>query len=193
MRGYDTVDYAKSRLVETIIMKGSKEPIMVLAVQGTNDAIEVVYNSLLDSKDELGKCLLSECDINPVQLGYVNHRATAHYIMRSPMRRDWRQGLRMLNLVDSDGANPRGLSFKSIAQTIINSYPTFKSAIEKVNTKDIRSIAFHRDFSMTKEGSLEYKGFLQAGKIDMTNGSVLIGDNTNWIREAFDEAMETAA
>lgn len=191
MRGYDTVDYAKSRLVETIIMKG-KEPVMVLAVQGTDDKIVVVYNSLLGNKDDLKNCLLSECDLNPVQLGYVNHKISAHYIMRSPMRRDWRQGLRMLNLVTSDGENPRGVSWSSIANTIVGSFPTFKSAIERLNTSERKRIAFHRDFSMARDGVLEYKGLITVGTVNMTNGNVMIDDGTKWVAEAFDEAMENA-
>lgn len=193
MRGYDTVEYARSRLVETIIrLKGS--PVMVLGVSGKDSDITVEYNDLLND-GVYGMAALSDCDLNPVPLGYVNHKRSSHYIMRTPMRRDWRQGLRMLNLVDAEGAQPRLVSYASIGQTILGKFPSFKLSLEMLSTKSLKnkSIAFHRDFAIDCEGLMEYKGTFAAGKIDMTTGSVMMNDNAGWLAEAFDEAMENAA
>lgn len=190
MRGYDTAEYAASRLVETIIMYDG-EPVLVRSVGMMDDQISVRCTRLLDEEDKLMDVYLDDCDINPVSLGYVNHKKTAHYIMRAPMRRDWRQGLRMLNIVDSEGASPRGIPYRTIAHTIMGSYPTFKSSLERLNGKDkILRMAFSRDFSVTKEGDLTYKGLIDVGKVDMNSGSILIHDNCNWIGEALDEALD---
>ena len=194
MRGYDTVEYAKSRLIETIIrLNGS--PVMVLGVHGTNDSINVEYNDLIND-GTYGIAKLSDCDLNPVPLGYVNHKKSSYYIMRTPMRRDWRQGLRMLNLVDAEGAQPRLVSYASIGQTILGKFPSFKETLGMLSSKGrypIKSLAFHRDFAIDVEGKMEYKGFVDAARINMDNGSVTMNDNTNWLAEAFDEAMENAA
>lgn len=192
MRGYDTAEYAATRLVDTIIMHNN-EPILVHKVGMIDDQISVRCTRLLDEEDKVMEVYLSECDINPVSLGYVNHKKNAHYIMRAPMRRDWRQGLRMLNLVDSEGASPRGIPYRTIAHTIMGSYPTFKSSLERLNSKDkILRMAFSRDFSVTREGDLTYKGMIDVGKVDMNSGSILINDNCNWVGEALDESMEAA-
>lgn len=99
----------------------------------------------------------------------------------------------MLNIVDSEGASPRGIPYRTIAQTIMGNYPTFKSALEKLNSKDkIVRIAFSRDFSLSNEAHLTYKGLIDVGTVNMENGSILINDNCNWIVEALDESMEAA-
>lgn len=193
MRGYDTVDYAKSRLVETVIrLNGS--PIMVLGVRGEDNDITVEYNDLMND-GVYGVAKLSDCDLNPVSLGYVNHKKSAYYIMRTPMRRDWRQGLRMLNLVDAQGAQPRLVSYSSIGHTILGKFPSFKETLSMLSTKTRapKSVAFHRDFAVDVEGKMEYKGFVDAARINMDNGNVTMNDNTNWLAEAFNEAMENAA
>lgn len=189
MRGYDTAEYAATRLIDTIIMY-NKEPVLVHKVGLIGDKISVRCSKLLDDASVI-EVYLSDCDINPVSLGYVNHKKTAHYIMRAPMRRDWRQGLRMLNIVDSEGANPRGIPYHTIAHTIMGNYPTFKSTLERLNSRDkILRMAFCRDFSITKEGDLTYKGLIDVGNVNMDNGSILINDNCNWVGEALDESLE---
>lgn len=164
---------------------------MILAIDGDNDNIRVHYNPIMGSKSTILTDRLENFDLNPVSLGYVNHKANAHYLMRSPMRRDWRQGLRMLNLVDSQGQNPRLIGFKAIAQTIMNKFPSFKNVLAAVSSEDVNSMAFHRDFSVYHNGGLEYKGTFKVGKIDLNNGNVLI--EKDWVREAFDEALEKSA
>ena len=192
MRRYDTAEYAATRLVDTIIMHNN-EPVLVHKVGMMDDQISVRCTKLLDEEDKMMEVYLSECDINPVSLGYVNHKKNAHYIMRAPMRRDWRQGLRMLNIVDSEGANPRNIPYRTIAHTIMGRFPSFVSTLERLNSKDkIVRMAFSRDFSVTNKGSLTYKGLLDVGTVNMENGSILINDNCNWIGEALDESLEAA-
>lgn len=192
MRGYDTAEYAASRLVETIIMhKG--QPVLVHSVGTVDGDITVRCTALDDELESVIEVSLSECDINPVSLGYVNHKKTAHYIMRAPMRRDWRQGLRMLNIVDVEGSSPRGIPYRVIAQTIMGKFPTFKSSLERLNSKDkTERIAYCRDFSIAMNGMLTYKGMLDVAKVNMDNGSIHINDNCNWIGEALDESLEVA-
>jgi hypothetical protein len=191
MRGYDTVAYARTRLLETIVMR-EKQPVMILAVEGVDDDIELIYNPILESKGMLDKDKLSNFDLNPVSLGYVNHKNYAHYLMRTPMRKDWRQGLRMLNIVDAEGSNPRLISYRSMAQTMMGKFPTFKSTLNTLSKGyEQLSLAFHKDFSIKKEGGLEYKGIFNIGSVNMDNGNVLI--EQSWVREAFEEAMEKAA
>lgn len=191
MRGYDTAEYAASRLVETIILYDG-QPVMVNTVGITGGEITLVVTSLLEDSDPF-LVYLKDCDINPVSLGYVNHKKRSYYIMRAPMRRDWRQGLRMLNIVDAEGQNPRLIPYRTIAQTIMGKFPSFKSSLERLNGKEkIEQMAFNRDFAITREGDMKYKSLFTIGKVDMTNGNVLIGDNFNWVREALDEQMEAA-
>lgn len=191
MKSYDTVAYARTRLVETIVMR-EKEPVMIMSVDGEDNNILLTYNPILASKGVFSQDKLSNFDLNPVSLGYVNHKGVAHYLMRTPMRKDWRQGLRMLNVVDAEGMNPRLISYRSMAQTMMGKFPTFKSTLDTLSRgRDYIAQAFHRDFSISRDGVLQYKGIFNVGNVDMSNGSVLI--EKNWVREAFEEAMEKAA
>lgn len=191
MRGYDTVEYAASRLVETIIMYQG-DPIMVRRVGyiGSPENITIEGTSLINSTEYQVK--LEDCDINPVSLGYVNFNKTATYISRAPMRRDWRQGLRMLNIMDVEGRNPRLIPYRVIANTIMGRYPSFKNSLDSLNSNKAERVAYCRDFSITNEGVLTYKGLIDVGIVSMDNGNVLINDNTSWVREAFDESLEAA-
>lgn len=189
MRGYDTAEYAATRLVDTIIMHNN-EPVFVHKIGVKDDKISVRCTRLLDEEDKVMEVYLSECDINPVSLGYVNYKKSASYIMRTPKRNDWRQGLRMLNIVDVEGSSPRGIPYRVIAQTIMGKFPTFQSSLERLNSRDkIVSMAFSRDFSITNKGALTYKGLIDVGNVSMENGNVLIHDNCNWVGEALDEAL----
>lgn len=192
MRGYDTAEYAASRLVDTIITHQG-EPILVRSVGMIDNEIAIRFNSLLDDEDDVREAYLSDCDLNPVSLGYVNHKKDSHYIMRAPMRRDWRQGLRMLNIIDPEGNSPRLLPYRVIAQTIMGRFPTFQSTLERLNGKEkIIRMAYSRDFSITNEGSLTYKGLIDVATVNMENGSIHINDNCNWVGEALDESLEAA-
>lgn len=192
MRGYDTAEYASSRLVDTVIMY-DKTPVLVMAVGKVNGEITVSCTRLLDKENSIINVPLSRCDINPVSLGYVNYKKAAYYIMRAPMRRDWRQGLRMMNIVDPEGGNPRLLPYNVIAQTILGNYPSFKSSLEQLNSKNKATrMAFCRDFSISSEGELTYKGLIDVGKVNMNSGNILINDNCRWVGEALNESMEAA-
>lgn len=190
MRGYDTAEYAHTRLVETIITY-NKEPVFVNKVYDKDGVIFVRFAKLLE--DVQLDVPLSDCDINPVQLGYINHKSDALYIMRTPMRRDWRQGLRMLNIVGTDGSSPRAVPYSVIAHTIMGRFPSFKSVLERLNSSEkIHRLAYSRDFAVNKKGDITYKGLIDIGTVSMSNGSISINDNCGWIVEALDESLEAA-
>ena len=191
MRSYDTAEYAKSRLVETVIRRGDI-PVYVQDVTTMDGEIWVYYQKLMDGDDEIYGDGLDDFNLDPVPLGYVNYKNFAYYLTRMPMRKDWRQGLRLLNVVGPDGDRPP-VPLKTIAETIVGNFPTFKSCLEKLNTKKtIKNIAFCRDFSVSTE-EIQYKGMFPIGKVDMENGNIHINDGMSWIREALDEALEIAA
>lgn len=190
MKHYDTVEYARSRLVETIIRLGNI-PVMINQVSGEDDNIILHYESLLNPSND--QAPLSQFNLDPVPLGYVNYKARASYLSRSPMRRDWRQGARMINIVDNDGFSPRGMPYRVIAQTMMGSFPKWKNCLETIASKDIVSVAFHRDFCVQKNGTITYKGLVDVAETNMENGGVHIFANRSWATEALDEAMEFAA
>lgn len=191
MKTYDTVSYAKSRLDGTIISKDGY-PILVSEVFGTDDNIMVLYTDIHSDKDKsLKECTLDSCDINPVKLGYVNYRKNAVYVMRPPMRIDWRQGLRVRNLITSHNEYDRNIPQNVLARTIRNEYPTFENCLEKLSSGDT-SIAYHRDFSINKNSILTYKGKIDIGNVNFDNGNISINQGFDWVQEAMNESLEAA-
>lgn len=184
---YDTVAYAQSRLNETIIRYKDK-PVLVIAVSGTDNAITIQYQDLLS--DVMGIDGISKFNFDPVPLGYTNHKHYAHYLMRAPMRRDWRQGLRMLNLITPSGESPRLIPFRTIAQTIIGSFPSLKTTLNTISMKDTKtvSMAFTREFALVKN-QLEYKGMFMVGEVNLDNGNIKVNDKFGWVRESLEESL----
>lgn len=195
MRGYDTAAYAASRLIDTIILCDGA-PVIVRNVEKSDagSGIVVKYTEILDPTDRTKRADINQFDLNPVRLGYVNYRKDPVYLTRAPMRRDWRQGLRTMNIYDAHGNNPRMIPYHVIAQTIMNNYPTFESALNTLNSPLLGDggLAYHRDFSISHEGKLSYKGMFEVGEVNMENGDVVIDPKFAWVGEAFNESMEAA-
>lgn len=195
MRGYDTAAYAASRLTDTIIMLDGA-PVLVRAVNSSKagSGISILYEEILDPAAGTKKEDISKFDLNPVRLGYVNYRRDPVYITRAPMRRDWRQGLRALNIYDVEGNNPRMIPYHVIANTIMNRYPRFESVLNSLSMAGSPEfgLAYHRDFAINREGKLSYKSIFDVGKVNMDNGDVVLNDNFAWVGEAFNESMEAA-
>jgi hypothetical protein len=193
MKTYDTAEYAHSRLAETIVRLGEL-PVYILSVVNDGNSIVVNYNNIME--DEPPKTApLSDFNLDPVPLGYVNFKGKSTYLSRMPMRKDWRQGMRIINITDINGTNPHSMPYKVIGQTIIGKYPSFDRCIAALNrkVKPPNSIAFSRDFAIHLEGGLiEYKGMIKVGKVDLSNGDVTIDSKSSWVAEAFVESMETA-
>ena len=191
MKSYDTAEYAHTRLTETVIRHGNV-PVLVMSVGTKDDKIWVQYINLLDGGETIHGDEIDNFNLDPVPLGYVNYKNLAYYLTRMSMRKDWRQGLRLLNVVGPDGDRPP-VPLKTIGETIVGNFPSFKSCLDKLNTKKvIKSIAFCRDFSVSTD-EIQYKGVFSIGKVDMENGNIHINDDMSWIREALDEALEIAA
>lgn len=179
---YDTVGYARSRLEGTIIRYGD-EPIMVQGVRGVGRTIYVIGTIL--SNNQTIDIPLKDCNLTPVPLGYINMGERAFYTMRMPMRRDWRQGLRFLNLIDVEGRQFNGAGYESLVNTIKGVYPSFTEAVE--DTVDNISRAFHRDFAIKNNGNILYKGLVDVAKWDRESGTFSI--TKEWVRESLDEAV----
>lgn len=193
MKSYDTAEYAHTRLSETIIRLGDI-PVYVLNTVQDGANIIVNYNDIMDDGPPKS-APLDQFNLDPVPLGYVNFKGRTSYLSRMPMRKDWRQGMRISNIADLGGLNPHSMPYKVIGQTIIGKYPTFERCIQALNrkVKPVSSIAFSRDFAIhLEEGKLEYKGVLKVGNVNLQTGDVKIDDKSNWVREAFAESMETA-
>lgn len=183
MRVYEEADYANSRLAGTIVrLKGI--PILVERIVGD----KAWYHKL--SNTELKACKLNDLDINPVPLGYANTLFGATYVTRTPMRQDWRQGLRRQTI----RTIPERIEvdFASLERTIMGVYPTLKECQKQLAADPfgVQTMAFSRSFAVDRTDQLYYKGRFNIGKVGLFGYN--LADKFDWLRETVEEEMLAA-
>lgn len=186
---YDDLAYAQSRLVETIVMHEGK-PVRVREVV-SEDTVYVV--PLLNS-EEMIVVPLKSLDINPVKLGYMNGPSDCVYLARTPMRQDWRQGLRPKSMrFIAENMNARiAPNDEAIAKTILGIYPSLKECVAFIKRrKNTISQAFSRNFSTNKDGALWFKGAFIVGEIDDTK-QYSLKPKFDWVSEMLEEELAAA-
>lgn len=187
MKGYDTADYAATRLVETHIMyKGQLARVVSCAQFGGQ--IVIGYELVTGG---VGNAFLPEFDLNPPKLGYVNHSGVAYYMTRMPMRKDWKQGMRNSNIIANTGLNP-GINMKKINETIMGKFPSISTCLAGIQAGKFKSIAFDRNFCIWSDLKIEYKGAAIVGTVN-ADGAIKIDDKSNWVREALMEVVGEVA
>jgi hypothetical protein len=156
----DNIEYARQRLLGTVV-RHNNEPFIVSKIGITG----VVLGAYLTNALEPVQVDLDDLNLEPVPLGYVNYNNSSYYVVRKPMRRDWRQGLRMANIAFIGPAGFHDLPHKSIRKTILGEYPKIEAAVAKLRG-GVDKIAFSRHFALTSNLDLEYKGNCLVGKYD---------------------------
>jgi len=187
MRTYTEVGYASERLVGTLVRHAGKAvKVNVIDITGATD---ITYLSA--GRREI--TTLAKLDITPVPLGFCNFQGQAVYLSRSPVRQDWKQGLRPKTLrVSGEFFRSEDINFKAIGKTVDNEYPTFKDTVEHLNKKggDIHALAWCREFSLDIEMNIYYKVFGRVGTIlDVKDRRFTLDAQYGWVMEALEEAL----
>ncbi len=180
-------NYAASRLEGTVIMTTGGEPVMVY---GVYPDMSLSVHIIAEGKDI--KLPAEEAVYTPVQLGYVNmKRGDALYVVRKPMRRDWRQGMRKANVtVIGRQFNANNLNYKDMVPTMKGTFPAFNLVVDKfVNDMLDKSIAWCRDFALLPSGEIEYRGSHRVGYFNKKNGECVLKEEYTYLNEALEETL----
>ena len=174
---YDTDAYARSRLLETIVLYEGGPVLVEAVVDG-----DALFSKL--GVDGVGTCPLSELDLSPIQLGYFNSEDSAHYLQRVPKRRDWRQGLRGNNV-----NMPRWLT-RGVVELCKGTYPSFEEACDLVEC-GVESVAFSLKFAVSEGGRVVYKGSKLVGDVQqlMPGRGAELRHPYKYLAEALKEAI----
>lgn len=164
---YDSVDYARSRLVGTCIKHMGT---LVKVEDITEEGLAILRGVVTDGTTTH---LFTELDVSPLKLGYTNKGNSAYYIMRMPKRNDWKQGTRFEQLftLSSQGQVPnRSITYKDLAIPALNTYPKLKACFSTIAAGKRERQAFARDFCLSQASSsevlVEYKGNISIGTFD---------------------------
>ena len=175
---YDTDNYARSRLLNTIVLYEG-DPV---EIEHVGDGL-AVYTKLKGGGAD--RCHLSSLDLTPIRLGYFNHDGDAYYLKRLPKRHDWRQGLRGNNV------NMPRLLNQGVVALCKGTYPPFERACSMV--EDGHSVvAFSRQFAIDSSGDLEYRGnYIVGGVQNLPLGhTVDLTPEYSYLAEALKEAID---
>lgn len=172
-------EYAHSRLEQTVVsLKG--EPVFVMTVKRN---MVVTYATLKDLTTFL-TCCVDDLDLKPVKLGYCNNARGISYLMRMPMRRDWRQGLRFGNFTGI-GFDVRHLAYHDLYNVIKGVYPTFAQAVTSIKRGEAKALAWCREWAIDKT-NVYHKGQRVGTLVD---NKPVLNDDCTYLREALEEAM----
>lgn len=178
LKMYDSLEYARSRLRNTIVREEEGQPVIVSELTGRSTSIKVISINMIT--DVVKEDRLSNLNLTPVPLGYVNTDISCTHASRMPMQRDWKQGLRRANTVYTN--NDVEVSNRQLGLTISGQYPDVRNCIQEVTDRNVRSMAFSRNFCVSRGLNLQYKGRFLIGKmLNEDNFSLL--DDFEWCRE----------
>lgn len=206
---YDDIDYARTRLLNTVIRDNNGEPIMVrdLGYDEDDDGIILIFNFLSDPYSAYGRINLYEANLKPVPLGYLNTSyGSSHYLSRIPVREDWRQGLRPNNMGVQSKYNFSDNNMYSetifmeflpqLGKVIRGEYPSFEESLDRVVNQKYEHVAFSRKFSIYRglvddnKFPLIYKGTHIIGNITKDGKIDKIYDDKKYLSEYLEECLE---
>lgn len=190
MKTYTNIEYARQRLIETVVKVDGKAAMINDLTKTT-----VKYTDYITGKNAIAKIDLM--DITPVPLGYCNTMALSTYLVRYPVRQDWRQGLRhkTLKTISLQGLRISSdmIPWENVFHTINGDYPKFEETIKALHdNKQLKAQAYCRDFAIYQDMSVVYKEQFVIGKVlglEAYDGFVEIKEEFEWIREAFEASV----
>lgn len=144
----DDIDYARKRLVSTVVRTPTGNPFYIFQIEPSDGDLRCYGHDYYIGRDV--DYPLSQVNLEPLPLGFVNLSADMAFLCRKPMRRDWRQGLSANNLVVYGNLSPRDFPYKLLNQPVLQQYPSWSVAVQKMQTTKKNSMAFSRDFGFSK-------------------------------------------
>lgn len=179
MQNYESVAYAKERVVGTIVrVKGNAASIIEIS------KTVVSYVRLVDGN--VAAAPIKDLDISPVPLGYCNTNLVCPFIMRAPARQ-WKQGINLRQLRYSwheniAKFNVDGWMLSDLGRTIDDLFPSYTEAYNNVKQQVVIEQAFDRNFAIAKNLDIFYKGMYRVGHCD-DDMNCTIFDESEWIRD----------
>jgi hypothetical protein len=200
---YDNADYAASRLRNSMLFTkkyGKKKPYHIDNVSAARSGRLIAGCHLL-VKNDTGKGTtmpLDEFDLSNSQLGYVQLDTEVLWLSRSPNRRNYRQGLRVDNILSmvyngrssglqhaTRGGAPLGL--REIASAISQDYTSFFDALEM--SEDVfKAVPFSNDFAVYGGDKLLYQNMYAVGSIT-DNKEAVLGEPFACLAELLEAAI----
>lgn len=181
----DSADYAQGRLVNTIVRHQGKA-VIVDAVRfvSADKPLNVVAHQILDGKKISDK--IDNFDLSPVPLGFVNSVGDVGYLARTPIRRDWRQGLRRENATWL--WHQLLWSYEEIANTIEGNYASLDDALKLAPNRGL--VAWNREFAVDDKHNIYHRFYDKVGNFIEGTKNFLLDPRFLWVEQNLKAAIK---
>lgn len=181
----DDYEYARDKLTGSYIQH---ENVLAEVVEVFSDCRVVLMG--LDGREFIAN--LSELNLEPPKLGYVNMNPFACYVSRMPVRH-FRQGFRRNTIRATNSLlGNMGIHIdKSFLNCYKNIYPDLDHAVESVYNEESSSKAFSKNFAVSRMEeliSLDYKG-RQVGRVNTKTQDVTLDNNFLFLEEVLEACL----
>lgn len=155
----DDIEYASRRLNNTLVrIQATGNPYYITRTFFGDNGLITHHGTDLETRHDV-HVLHKDLNLEPVPLGFVNTADKMVYVLRKPMRRDWKQGLSHNSMMTCGAIHAQDVNMSWLVQPILKQYPSFQKALEILRTS--RSSAFSRDFGVMKQGDKTLLRFRQ--------------------------------
>lgn len=174
-------DYANSRLEGTVVRLKCKPVYVHNVTRGMKATV-----SYLSKMGDYFVVEAEQLDLKPVTLGYCNKRGHATYLMRMPMRRDWRQGTRLANMTTKGELHIGAFNNKDLEAVILNNYPTLTQCLKAVSNLACYSMAWSREWAVGLNNVLLYKTEPVGTVVD---GVPVLDESNSYLSQSLGEVL----
>jgi len=187
----DDRDYVNMRLQGTVVRDIRVKKLTVVSSVGySEEGLNATCVGLSQKVEYTVE--LSDLDLTSPPLGNIVFDGEVLYISRQPKRNDWRQGLRIQNLLYTRRGRTKRWEdndwFLSLHVPIFNLYKSYRECVDLIDSGFSDEAAFGRIFSLDKGKSLWYKQRMKVGKDK--NGTPTLKKNFSWLQEALDDELK---
>jgi len=180
----DNLEYAKGRL-ELTLVRVKEEPFFVHTVKNIGKTM-VAEGVFFYKEGEISVVKMSDLNLEPVPLGYINYGPSAYFLLRKPARK-WKQGLNTGNMGFVGAQGFRDFPPREMRETVLGIYPTFKDSLNLIKTHV--KVAFCREFAITENKHILYRE-RNVGKVDKL---VSLEPRYNYLSEYLEEMINVGA
>lgn len=189
MYDIDDPDYARQRLVKTVIMhRGATVIVDNVERNGKHKCLDIIAREILSGKQIADR--IHNYDLKPIKLGFINLGFNCLYAVRTPLRNDWRQGFRFEQV--SIPFNPYGaqlFDYTAVAHTAENDFPNITN-IKEILRKKNGILAWCRTFAIDNKNKIFYRGFGEVGEFtDVEEGKFKLKNEFFWVEDRLKEVL----
>lgn len=196
---YDSGNYASTRLGNCFIWEKKKGMLFFVRTCTGTKHIKIIGSYVPDGVE--AEVPIENFDLSFQKMGFTYYGGQALYLMKKPMRRDWKQGIRASNVkvYSVNCSKFRNFDFRVIPLGKVNScikgeHMGLEEAMEEAYNNEC-SVPISRKFFIHPSDSVNtfHLGHACDGIIgNIVDGRALLEDDFNYLSESYERSFNNA-